>query len=71
MGYIHTIECSSAIKKNNNNNAICSNMDRTRSFCTKQSKSKRERQIPYDITYMWDLNYDTDEPIYERERTHR
>ena len=21
-------------------------------------KSERERQIPYDITYMWNLNYD-------------
>ena len=32
-----------------------------------QSKSKRERQIPYDITYMWNLKYDTNEPIYETE----
>ena len=22
------------------------------------SKSERERQIPYDITYMWNLKYD-------------
>ena len=22
-------------------------------------------QIPYDITYMWDLQYDTNEYIYE------
>ena len=28
---------------------------------------KRERQIPYDITYMWNLKYDTNEPIYETE----
>ena len=26
-----------------------------------------ERQIPYDITYMWHLKYDTNEPIYETE----
>ena len=31
------------------------------------SKSERERQIPYDITYLWNLKYDTNEPIYERE----
>ena len=31
------------------------------------SKSERERQIPYDITYMWNLKYDTYEPIYETE----
>ena len=26
-------------------------------------KSKGERQIPYDITYLWNLKYDTNEPI--------
>ena len=30
---------------------------------TKQSKSERERQIPYDITCMWNLKYDTNELI--------
>ena len=28
---------------------------------------KRERQIVYDITYIWNLKYGTDEPIYETE----
>ena len=46
------------------NNAICSNMDATRDYHTKWSKSERERQIPYAITYMWNLKYDT---IYETE----
>ena len=27
----------------------------------------RERQIPYDITQMWNLKYDTNGPIYETE----
>ena len=49
------------------NNAICSNMDATRDYHTKWSKSERERQIPYDITYMWNLKYDTNEPIYKTE----
>ena len=31
------------------------------------SKSERKRQIPYDITYMWNLKYDTNEPIKEAE----
>ena len=31
------------------------------------SKSERERQIPDDITYMWNLNYGTNEPIYKTE----
>ena len=34
-------------------------------YHTKRSKSERERQIPYDITYMWNLNYDTNEQIYK------
>ena len=29
------------------------------------SKSDRERKIPYDITYMWNLKYDTNELIYK------
>ena len=28
---------------------------------------KEKRQIPYDITYMWNLKYDTNERIYETE----
>ena len=27
----------------------------------------RQRQISYDITYMWNLKYDTNELIYETE----
>ena len=46
------------------NYAICSNMDWLRDYHTKRSKSERERQILYAITYMWNLKYDTDEPIY-------
>ena len=30
-------------------------------------KSERKRKIPYDITCMWNLKYDTNEPIYETE----
>ena len=28
---------------------------------------EREKQIPYDITYMWNLRYDTNELIHETE----
>ena len=38
-------------------NAICSNMDGPRDYHTKGSKSKREKQIPYDIIYMRNLKY--------------
>ena len=30
-------------------------------------KLERERQIPYDITYMWNLKGGTNEPIYRTE----
>ena len=49
-----------AIKKEWNN-AIGSNMDEPRYYDTKWSKSERERQIPYNVTYMWNLNYNTNE----------
>ena len=41
------------------NNVIYSNLDATRDYHTKWSKSERERKISYDITYMLNLNYDT------------
>ena len=45
------------------NNAICSNMDGPRDNDTKWSKSERERQIPYNITYMWNRKQDTNEHV--------
>ena len=33
----------------------------------KTSKSDRGSQVPYDITYMWNLKYDTNELIYKTE----
>ena len=56
----------SAIKKEWNN-TICGNMDATKDYQTEWSKSERKRQIPYDITYMWNLKYDTNELIYKIE----
>ena len=42
-------------------------MDETRDCHTERSKSDRERQISYDITYMWNLKNDTNELIYKTE----
>jgi len=42
-------------------------MGATRDSHTKFSKSERERQMPYDITDMWNLKYGTNEPIYKTE----
>ena len=50
------------------NNAVCSHMNGTRDYHTKWRKSKKERQIPYDINYTWNLKYDTNESIYETDQ---
>ena len=44
-------------------NAIGSNMDATRDHHTKLARE----QIPYDVTYMWNLKYGTNGLIYETE----
>ena len=41
--------------KKEQKNAICSNMDGPRDYHTEWSKSDTERQISYDIAYMWNL----------------
>ena len=64
MWYIYTVEYYLAVRKEWNN-AICSYMDGPRDYHTKQSKSERETQIPYDSTYMWNIKYNTNEHIYE------
>ena len=51
--------------KKEKNNAIYSNMDGTRDSHTKWSMS--ERQIPYDITYIWNLIYGTNKPFHRKE----
>ena len=64
MWHIYTLEHYPALKKEQNT-VICSNVDVTLDYHTKWSKS--ERQIPHGITCMWNLKYDTNEPIYETE----
>ena len=49
------------------NNTICSNIDATRYYQMKWSKSEREKHILYDTTYTWNLKYSTDEPTYKTE----
>ena len=52
MWYIYTVEYYSAIKKNEIMPFAATWMDTEIIIL---SKSERERQIPYDITYMWNL----------------
>ena len=35
---------------------------------TKRNKSERERQTLFDATYIWNLKYDRNEPVYETNR---
>ena len=62
MWYIYTMEYYSAIKKNK--------IMPFAATCNQRfilSKSERERQIPYDFTYIWNLIYCTKEPFYRKE----
>ena len=52
--------------KKEQNNAICSNMMELETH-TKWSKSERKRQMPYDVTYIWNLIYGTNEPFHRKE----
>ena len=52
--YLYTMKHYSVIKKNI---AICSNMDWPRDNHTNWSKPEKERQIPYNVTCMWNLKY--------------
>ena len=52
------------------NIGICSKMDGPRDYHAKWRKSDRERQISYDIAYMWNLKKkkrDTNELTYKTE----
>ena len=42
-------------------------MDGPRNYHTQLSKSERQRQIPYNTTYMWNLKQDLREDTYETE----
>ena len=66
MWYVH-IHNGILLSHEKRVNAICSSIDRPRDYHTKWSMSDRERQIPYDITYMGNLKYDTNELIYKTE----
>ena len=56
--------------KKEGNDAIRSNTHGSRHNRTKQSKSERERQIPYDITYVWNLNMAQANLSTKRKQTH-
>ena len=64
---VHTCNGMLLSHKKEWNNAIWSNMDGPRDCHTEWSKSDRERQISYDIAYMWDLKIGTNELVHKTE----
>ena len=54
MWYIYTMEYYSAIKRNKIGSFVETWMD-LEIVILSEVKSDRERQIPYDIAYMWNL----------------
>ena len=69
MWYIYTMEYYSAIKKNKITPFAATWMQLE--IIILSEVSQKERQIPYDITYTWNLKYDTNETIYETETESR
>ena len=63
MWYTYAMEYYSAIKKNEIMPFAATWMDLEMIIL---SEGKSERQIPYDIAYIWNLKYDTNELIYKR-----
>ena len=53
--------------KKEHNNAICGNMDGTRDSHTEGNESERQRQVPYAITYNWNLISGTNEHLHRKE----
>ena len=66
MWYTYTMEYYSAIKRNKIMPYAATKMQ-LKVIILSGVKSERERQIPYDITYMWNLKYGINEPIYKTE----
>ena len=66
MWYIYTMEYYSAIKKNKIMPFVATWMELV-TLILSDVKSERDRQIPHDITYIWNLIYAKNEPIYRKE----
>ena len=65
MLYIYTMEYYSAIKRNKIMSFAATWMELEINILSEVSQ--KEKQIPHDITYMWNLKYDTHELIYKTE----
>ena len=66
MWYIYTMGYYSAITKNEVMPFAATWMDLEIIILREVSQTEKDK-IPYDITYMWNLKYDTNELIYKTE----
>ena len=64
--YTHPYTGIKLSHKEEQNNAICGNMDGNRGYHAKRSKSERDKYRMI-ITYVWNVKQDTNEPVYEAE----
>ena len=64
MWYIYTVEYYSAIKENKIMPFVATWMDLGIIIL---SEVRKRKTIPYNITYTWNLKYDTNELIYKTE----
>ena len=64
--YVYTIEYYSAIKKNEIMPFAATWLELETLIL---SKSERERQIPYYITYIWNLMHDTNDPFHRKKNS--
>ena len=69
MWYIYTMEYYSAIKKNETMLSAATWMQLEMIILSEVSQKEKDKyhMIPYDITYMQNLKYDTNEAMYETE----
>jgi len=67
MWYVYTMQYYSAIKKKKIIPSVATWIQLE--IIIPSEGSQRERQIPYDITYTWDLKYGTNEPVRKQKWT--
>ena len=54
-------------KKKNKRMPLAATWMELETFILSEVKSERERQMPYEITYIWNLIYGTHEPFHRKE----
>ena len=64
LWYMYMVEYYSAVKKNNL--PIVHNKDESRGHYTKWNKSDKEKQLPCDINYMWNVKKKMDKQNVNR-----